>query len=147
VADGFYACQHGRSRLKVSMCSASRRWTDLGEAELAIRAAREAASQRAHRRHDAPFDGRRAAFFTVMGTSIAPPPRPRPGWRHMVGSNCGNGLDAMIEIAAVVSARRPDTLAIQANAGLPEHRRHTRLSRVARFFAERVRCSWRRVCS
>jgi 5-methyltetrahydrofolate--homocysteine methyltransferase len=39
----------------------------------------------------------------------------------IVGANCGNGLDAMIEIARLIRSAFPEaTLMIQANAGLPK---------------------------
>ena len=113
--------------------------TDLGEAELAIRAAREAAA-------NVPivatmtFDRTRRGFFTVMGTSIAAAARGLvQAGADMVGSNCGNGLDAMIEIAQLFRASTSTPLAIQANAGLPETRGGTLVyPESPEFFAERV---------
>ena len=40
----------------------------------------------------------------------------------MVGSNCGNGIDAMVELAGELAGHASVPIVIQANAGLPEHR-------------------------
>lgn len=113
--------------------------TDLGEAELAIRAARDAAAT-------VPivatmtFDRTRRGFFTVMGTSIADAARGlAEAGADVVGSNCGNGLDAMIEIARTFRQVTSMPLAIQANAGLPEsHGGRVVYPETPEFFAERV---------
>lgn len=113
--------------------------TDLGEAELAVRAARSASP-------DTPivatmtFDRTRRGFFTVMGTSIADAARGLvEAGADVVGSNCGNGLDAMIEIAQAFRASTSMPLAVQANAGLPEtHGGVLVYPETPEFFAERV---------
>ncbi len=94
--------------------------TDLAEAVLAVRAARAAAP-------GVPvvatmtFDRTRRGFFTVMGTSIAQAARDLvAAGADVVGSNCGNGIDVMVEIAREFRAQTPWPLAIQSNAGLPE---------------------------
>jgi methionine synthase I (cobalamin-dependent) len=40
----------------------------------------------------------------------------------VLGSNCGNGSEIMVEIAREFRARTNLPVAIQPNAGLPEHR-------------------------
>jgi 5-methyltetrahydrofolate--homocysteine methyltransferase len=96
--------------------------TDITEATLAIRAARAVAGH-------VPivatmtFDRTPRGFFTVMGVSIAQAARDLPAaGADVVGSNCGNGIDAMVEIAREFRARTTAPLAIQSNAGLPERR-------------------------
>jgi 5-methyltetrahydrofolate--homocysteine methyltransferase len=37
-----------------------------------------------------------------------------------VGSNCGNGIDNMVEIAAAFRKATPLPILVQSNAGLPE---------------------------
>jgi 5-methyltetrahydrofolate--homocysteine methyltransferase len=93
--------------------------TDLTEATLAVRAARETAA-------DLPvlatmtFDPTPRGFFTVMGVSVA---AAAAGLAETgvtaVGSNCGNGTDQMIEIARAFRAATSLPLVIQPNAGLP----------------------------
>ena len=94
--------------------------TDLIEARLAVEAARRVAPA-------LPvvatmtFDRTRRGFFTVMGVSV---PRAVAGLTgagaDVVGSNCGNGIEAMLEIAREMRAHTAGCLAIQSNAGLPE---------------------------
>ena len=96
--------------------------TDLNEAVLAVRAARKVAP-------GLPvvatmtFEQTRRGFFTVMGVSIeqAVAGLGEAG-ADVLGSNCGNGSDVMVEIAREFRARTRLPLAIQPNAGLPETR-------------------------
>lgn len=95
--------------------------TDLAEALLAVRAARTVAP-------DLPiiatmtFERTRRGFFTVMGTSIEQAVRSlTEGGAHILGSNCGNGSDEMVAIALEFRALTSLPIAIQPNAGLPEH--------------------------
>jgi 5-methyltetrahydrofolate--homocysteine methyltransferase len=96
--------------------------TDLTEAVLAVRAARTCAP-------DVPvmatmtFEKSRRGFFTVMGTSIEQAVRGlTEAGAEILGSNCGNGMDIMIEIAREFRSRTDRPVAIQSNAGLPEQR-------------------------
>jgi len=96
--------------------------TDLTEARLAVEAARRVAPA-------LPviatmtFDRTRRGFFTVMGVSVAQAVAGlTAAGAHVVGSNCGNGIEAMLEIAREMRAQTDGPLAIQANAGLPESR-------------------------
>jgi len=93
--------------------------TDLTEATLAVRAAREISS-------DIPvlatmtFDPTPRGFFTVMGVSVAAAAAGlAEAGATAVGSNCGNGTEQMIEIARAFRAVTPLPLLIQPNAGLP----------------------------
>jgi len=92
---------------------------DLAEAELATRAAKNVAP-------DVPviatmtFERRRKGFFTVMGNSIKQvcDGLVRAG-ADMVGSNCGNGIEQMIEIARELRTATSLPLSIRPNAGMP----------------------------
>lgn len=93
--------------------------TDLSEAVLAVRAARSVAPHLPVMA-TMTFEATPRGFFTVMGVSAA---RAVAGLEEagadIIGSNCGTGIDAMVDLARELArhARRP--LAIQANAGLP----------------------------
>jgi len=94
--------------------------TDLEEARLAVEAARAAAP-------GTPviatmtFERSRRGFFTVMGASVEQAAHVlAAAGADLVGSNCGNGIDTMVEVARAFRAVTAAPLAIQANAGLPE---------------------------
>lgn len=95
---------------------------DLREAEIAVRAARSFST-------DVPliatmtFDATPRGFFTTMGTTIeqACTTLVEAG-ADIVGSNCGNGIDTMIEIAGEFTRHASVPVIIQSNAGLPENR-------------------------
>jgi 5-methyltetrahydrofolate--homocysteine methyltransferase len=96
--------------------------TDLTEAVLAVRAARTCAP-------DVPvmatmtFEKTQRGFFTVMGVSIEQAVRGlSEAGADIVGSNCGNGIAVMVDIAREFRARTKRPIAIQSNAGLPEQR-------------------------
>ena len=96
--------------------------TDLTEARLAVEAAKGAAP-------GLPviatmtFDRTRRGFFTVMGVTIAQAADGlAAAGADIVGSNCGNGIEAMVEIARELRACTALPVAIQSNAGLPESR-------------------------
>jgi 5-methyltetrahydrofolate--homocysteine methyltransferase len=93
--------------------------TDLTEATLAVRAAREVAP-------DLPvlatmtFDASPQGYCTIMGVSVeAAAAGLVEAGADVIGSNCGNGSAAMIEIARAFRARSGLPLLIQPNAGLP----------------------------
>ena len=92
---------------------------DLNEATLAVRAAREVAP-------DLPviatmtFDHTPRGFFTVMGVNVEAAAKGlRAAGVDIIGSNCGNGSEGMIEIASEYKKHTALPLIIQANAGLP----------------------------
>ncbi len=95
---------------------------DLREAELAVRAARALST-------DIPlaatmtFDATPRGFFTTMGTTVEQACRTLiEAGADIVGSNCGNGIDTMIEIAGKFTEHSSVPVIIQSNAGLPENR-------------------------
>jgi 5-methyltetrahydrofolate--homocysteine methyltransferase len=94
--------------------------TDLAEAMLAVRAARSAAPELPVMA-TMTFEATRRGFFTIMGVSIEHAVRGlSAAGADILGSNCGNGSEIMVEIARAFRALTPCPLAIQPNAGLPE---------------------------
>jgi 5-methyltetrahydrofolate--homocysteine methyltransferase len=95
---------------------------DLREAVLAVRAARSSST-------DIPliatmtFDATPRGFFTTMGTTVEQACETLiEAGADIVGSNCGNGIDTMIEIAGEFRKHTSVPVIIQSNAGLPENR-------------------------
>ena len=95
---------------------------DLAEARLAVDAAKRLAAA-------IPvvatmtFDATPRGFFTTMGTTIAQAAAGlADAGADLVGSNCGNGIARMVEIARELARHTRLPIAIQANAGLPEYR-------------------------
>jgi 5-methyltetrahydrofolate--homocysteine methyltransferase len=96
--------------------------TDLAEAILAVRAAR-AAAPGLPVMATLTFEPTRRGFFTVMGVSIAQAVDGLgAAGADILGSNCGNGSEVMVEIAREFRAHSGRPIAIQPNAGLPEPR-------------------------
>lgn len=96
--------------------------TDVAEAGLAIRAAKSVSP-------DTPvmatmtFDSTPRGFFTVMGVGVEQATRGlAEAGADIIGSNCGNGIENMIRIAAEFKRHTSLPLIIQSNAGLPEIR-------------------------
>lgn len=59
-------------------------------------------------------------YFTFMGTSIKDAVELlQKAGASVVGSNCGNGMDSMVEIAREIKKHAKVPVAIQGNAGLP----------------------------
>ena len=91
----------------------------LEEAQIAIRATRENTSLVVMA--TMVFDLGPRGFFTMWGTT---PEQAAAGLveagADVVGSNCGNGIDKMIDIARAMRAVTDCKLAIQSNAGIPE---------------------------
>lgn len=96
--------------------------TDLTEASLAVEAAREIAPATPIMA-TMTFDRTPRGFYTIMGVTIE---RAAAGLEEagadVVGSNCGNGSENMVEIARIFRERTDLPLVIQSNAGLPEIR-------------------------
>jgi len=93
--------------------------TDLNEATLAVAAIRAVAP-------GVPIlatmtsEKTRRGFFTIMGVSIPAAARGlQAAGADIVGSNCGFGIDTMIDIAREFKQHAGVPIAIQANAGLP----------------------------
>jgi 5-methyltetrahydrofolate--homocysteine methyltransferase len=95
---------------------------DLNEAELAVRAARSVSAE-------LPviatmtFEATPRGFFTTMGATVeqACSTLVEAG-ADIVGSNCGNGIDTMLEIAREFADYATSPVIIQSNAGLPDNR-------------------------
>lgn len=96
--------------------------TDLQEASLAVKAARTLAPA-IPVMATMTFEPTPRGYFTVMGVTVA---KAAAGLAEagadIVGSNCGNGIDAMIGIAGEFRKHTSLPLAIQSNAGLPAMR-------------------------
>lgn len=69
------------------------------------------------------FDATPRGFFTMMGTTVPQAAAAlRDAGADVVGSNCGNGIEVMVEIARTFREATDLPLIIQSNAGLPEPR-------------------------
>ncbi len=94
--------------------------TDLNEATLAVKAVKEV-SPTTPVMATMTFDASPRGFHTIMGVTIE---KAAVGLREagadIVGSNCGNGIENMIEIARMYRACCDLPIIIQSNAGLPE---------------------------
>ena len=92
--------------------------TAVEEATLAVRAARENTSLVVMA--TMVFDKGPRGFFTMMGVT---PERAvhamQDAGSQVVGSNCGNGIDNMVEIARRMRAETDGFLLIHSNAGIP----------------------------
>ena len=66
------------------------------------------------------FDKGPRGYFTMMGVT---PERAveelREAGAHVVGTNCGSGIEKMIELGTMMRAVTDDYLIIQSNAGIP----------------------------
>jgi 5-methyltetrahydrofolate--homocysteine methyltransferase len=93
---------------------------DLEEAKLAVEAARSV-SANIPVMATMTFDATPRGFFTIMGNDVASAAAGLTGaGADVVGSNCGNGIENMIEIAREFRACTDAPMLIQSNAGLPE---------------------------
>ncbi len=94
--------------------------TDLREAILAVEAAK-AVSPLTPVMATMTFDETPRGFFTIMGVSIEEALAGlQESGADVIGSNCGNGIEKMIEIASVFTSISPLPVIIQSNAGQPE---------------------------
>jgi 5-methyltetrahydrofolate--homocysteine methyltransferase len=95
--------------------------TALEEATLAIRAARENTGLAIMA--TMVFDKGPRGFFTMMGVT---PERAvvelEKAGAHVVGTNCGNGIDNMVEIARRMREETSGYLLVHSNAGIPAMR-------------------------
>jgi 5-methyltetrahydrofolate--homocysteine methyltransferase len=93
--------------------------TDAAEAVLAIKAARSIDSK-VPVMATMTFNKNPQGYFTVMGTSIADSAAAlESAGADIVGSNCGFGMEGMVEIAREFCRCSKIPVAIQSNAGLP----------------------------
>ena len=91
----------------------------LEEAQIAIRATKENTGLVAMA--TMVFDLGPRGFFTMWGTTPEQAVEGLEGaGADVVGSNCGNGIDRMIEIASKMRAVTDGKLAIKSNAGIPD---------------------------
>ena len=96
--------------------------SDVREAKLAVQAVR-CLSATITVMATMTFESTPRGFFTIMGTSIAAACRElESAGADLVGSNCGNGSEQMVDIAGRFRKETRLPLIIQANAGIPELR-------------------------
>ena len=92
--------------------------TALEEARLAIQAAKENTGLAVI--STMVFDKGPRGFFTMMGvTPEQAVTRLLDAGADVVGSNCGNGIDIMLEVATAMRAATDAPLLIHSNAGIP----------------------------
>jgi len=93
--------------------------TDLTEATMAVRAAKEVAPA-VPVLATMTFDHTPRGYFTIMGVSVAAAAAGlADAGADAVGSNCGTGIEHMVAIAREFRRHTTLPLVIQANAGLP----------------------------
>jgi 5-methyltetrahydrofolate--homocysteine methyltransferase len=93
--------------------------TDLNEAKLALKAAKRL-SPTTPVMVTLTFQATPKGFYTIMGNSISDAASTLENdGADIIGSNCGNGLEIMIQIAWEFKKITNLPLLIQANAGLP----------------------------
>ena len=117
--------------------------TDLAEATLAIEAALSAASEAGRAvpvMATMTFDQTPRGYFTIMGVDIAAAAAGlAKAGAAVVGSNCGSGIEKMIEIARGFRKHTELPLIIQSNAGMPEVRGDEVIyTETPQFFAEKA---------
>ncbi len=93
---------------------------DINEASLAIRAAKDV-SPSIPVTATMTFEATPRGFYTIMGVDVAAAVTGLvEAGADVIGSNCGNGIDTMVEIARAFRNTTDHPLIIQSNAGLPE---------------------------
>ncbi len=93
--------------------------SDLNEAVLAVRAAREAVGE-GPVLVSMTFDPTPRGWFTIMGNDIPTAARElADAGADVIGSNCGQGTEGMLSVAGEFAKATDLPLLIQANAGLP----------------------------
>ncbi len=96
--------------------------SDLAEAVAAVRAAKQVAPELPVLA-TMTFERTPRGYFTVMGTSVAAAAAGlAAAGADVVGSNCGTGIEDMVEIAREMAKVAKTPLAFQPNAGLPDTR-------------------------
>ncbi|MXY46460.1 MAG: methionine synthase [Chloroflexi bacterium] len=91
---------------------------DINEAIIAVRAAKENTNLVVMSTMF--FDKGPRGFFTMMGTQPANAvSKLQEAGADIVGANCGNGIDVMIELARELRAATDGYLLIHSNAGIP----------------------------
>jgi len=93
--------------------------TDLNEARIAVQAARSI-SKEIPIIATMTFDKTPRGYFTIMGVTIAQAAAGlAEAGTDIIGSNCGNGIEKMVEIAEEFKKHSDKPIIIQSNAGLP----------------------------
>ena len=93
--------------------------TDINEAVMAVRAAKKTAPQ-IPVMATMTFEETPRGFHTIMGVSVKEAvTKLRDAGANIVGSNCGNGIELMVEVALELRRETDLPLLIQSNAGLP----------------------------
>ena len=93
---------------------------DLSEAEIAVKAAKTVAPDFVVVA-TMTFQPTRRGFFTVMGNTIVETvQRLSAAGADIVGSNCGNGIELMVEVAREFQKAGAMPVSIRPNAGLPQ---------------------------
>lgn len=94
--------------------------TDLSEAVLAVSAARSL-SKTIPVSATMTFDVTSKGFYTIMGVTVEQACRGlTEAGTDLIGSNCGNGIENMVKIAAEFCQHSSLPVIIQSNAGLPD---------------------------
>ncbi len=94
--------------------------TDIAEAVLAISAARAIAPSLPIMA-TMTFDATPRGFFTIMGVTISKAAQElEKAGADIIGSNCGHGIEIMLDVAREFAKCSRLPLIIQSNAGLPE---------------------------
>ena len=95
--------------------------TDLQEALIAVKAAK-AISPEIPVMATMTFDKILKGYFTVMGVSIESAVKGlTEAGADIIGSNCGNGIDTMLDIAKQFKKLTDLPILIQSNAGIPQN--------------------------
>ena len=95
--------------------------TDLHEATLAVRAAKNI-NPEIPVMISMTFDKIPKGYYTIMGVNIEDAVKGlEDAGADIIGSNCGNGIDNMIEIAIQIKELSDRPILIQSNAGIPEN--------------------------
>jgi 5-methyltetrahydrofolate--homocysteine methyltransferase len=119
VAEGFRRQMQTLIREGVDMICVET-MTDLEEARLAVEAGKSI-SYSTSVSATMTFDLTPKGFFTIMGVGIEQAAKGlQAAGADIVGSNCGDGIEKMIKIAAEFRKHTLLPLIIQSNAGLPE---------------------------
>ncbi len=93
---------------------------DVSEAKLAIKAAKDVSSE-VPVTATMTFDATPRGFYTIMGVDVAGVASGLlEAGADVIGSNCGNGIEKMVEIAHAFREATDAPLIIQSNAGMPE---------------------------
>ena len=95
--------------------------TDLREATIAVKAAKNIHPE-IPVMVSMTFDKIPKGYYTIMGVNIEDAVKGlEDAGADIIGSNCGNGIDNMIEIAKQIKALSTRPILIQSNAGIPEN--------------------------